>query len=156
MARKQSVRAVVIKERSVLVMKRNKFGRLYYTLVGGDIELGETAEQALRRELQEEAGLAVGTIRPVFMEDAGDMYGLQYIYLCEYQGGEPHIDPASIEASLNAVGQNTYETLWLPIDQLAQVPFRSSSVRDALLEAARNGFPETPVTLAWRPESMTK
>ncbi len=156
MSRKQSVRAIVINGQSALVMKRNKFGRVYYTLIGGDIEIGETAEHALRRELQEEAGLNVGAIRPVFMENAGDMYGLQYMYLCEYRGGEIQLGPSSIEAQLNTSGQNTYEPMWLPIDQLAQVSFRSSSVRDALLKALKNGFPETPVELEWKPESVTQ
>lgn len=156
MAHRQSARAIVFNGQSLLVMKRNKFGMQYYTLVGGGIDIGEEPEQALRREVKEEAGLEVGAVRPVFMEDGGDMYGVQYVYLCEYKGGDLSVSPQTVEAALNAVGQNTYEPMWLPIDQLAQVPFRSSSLRDALLEAIRTGFPETPLTLAWRPESMTK
>ena len=156
MAHRQSVRAIIIKEQSLLVIKRNKFGMLYYTLPGGGIELGEQPEQTLRREMQEEAGLTVGALRPVFLEDGGDLYGVQYIYLCEYQGGEPQLSPTSIEAELSAKGQNTYEPMWLPMEQLTQVPFRSSSVRDAVLQGMRSGFPETPVQLAWRPETVTK
>ncbi|HSX15378.1 MAG TPA: NUDIX domain-containing protein [Candidatus Saccharimonadales bacterium] len=156
MSHRQAVRGIIINGQSLLVIKRNKFGMVYYTLPGGGIELGEEPEQTLRREMQEEAGLAVGAVRPVFVEDAGDMYGMQYIYLCEYQGGEPRISPGTIEAELNAKGQNTYEAMWLPVDQLLQVPFRSTSVRDAVLQGVRSGFPETPIELAWQAETMTK
>jgi len=156
MAHRQSVRAIVFKDKSLLVIKRNKFGMEYYTLLGGGIELGEAPEHALRRELHEEATLEVGEVRPVFMEDGGDVYGVQYVYLCEYTGGEPQMNPIAIEATLNASGQNTYTPMWLPISQMRQVPFRSASVCDAILEAVQHGFPETPQTLAWRPESMSK
>src|SRR5690349_5852921 len=131
MSHRQSVRAIVIKDNSLLVMKRNKFGRVYYILVGGGIELGEEPEHALRRELHEEAGLEVGTLRPVYMED-GSMYGVQYVYLCEYKGGEPVMQSNTIEADLNNHGQNTYEVMWLPFDQLDKVAFRSESLRVAI------------------------
>ena len=156
MSHRQSVRAIVIKDQSLLVMKRNKFGKVYYVLVGGGINIGENPEQALRRELREEAGMEVGAVRPVYMENGGPMYGVQYVYLCEYQGGEPQLSPGTEEATLNAMGQNLYEVMWLPFDQLLHVPFRSSSLQHAIAEALQRGFPDMPVELAWQPESVTQ
>jgi len=154
MSNRQSVRAIVINGDKLLAMKRNKFGMQYYTLVGGGVDMGEDQEAALRRELHEETGLEVGAIKLVFVEDGGDIYGPQYVYLCEYKGGDPVLSGGSEEAKISAMGQNTYETLWLPLDQVSTVPFRSSSVAEAILDAVKNGFPETPKQLAWKPEGV--
>lgn len=146
----KAVRAIILNGDTLLAMRRHKYGDLYYALIGGWVEPGEEHEAALKRELHEETGLEVGSCRLVFIEDAGELYGEQYIYLCEYLGGDPVLNPASDEVALSASGDNTYEPLWLPIDDVSKVKFRSSSVRDAVLEGIQNGFPETPQTLAWR------
>ena len=52
-----AVRAIIIKDNNLLVMHRNKFGNEYLTLVGGGVELNETKEQALVREVIEETSI---------------------------------------------------------------------------------------------------
>ena len=138
---KKAVRAIVFKDNQLLVIKRTKFGKLYYTLPGGGVGMGESLEQALRREMQEETGLSLGAVRPVFIEQAGAPYGTQYIYLMDYVDGEPRLDPHSDEASITALGQNLYEPMWLPVSTLPEVPFLSPRLRQALLSAIRQGFP---------------
>jgi ADP-ribose pyrophosphatase YjhB (NUDIX family) len=150
MRQKQAVRAIVIKDGSLLTMRRDKFGMQYHTLIGGGVDVGEDQETALRRELFEETGMKVGAIRWVFTEDGGDLYGVQYVYLCEYVGGDPRLDPSSEEAAISALGKNIYEPVWLPLNKVMSVTFRSSSVRDALLAALKEGFPDQPQTLAWK------
>jgi ADP-ribose pyrophosphatase YjhB (NUDIX family) len=44
---RKAVRAIIIKDDKLLVMNRNKFGKVYDTLPGGNVEIGETLEQAL-------------------------------------------------------------------------------------------------------------
>ena len=150
MSHKKAVRAIVLNGTKILAMERNKFGAKYYTLIGGGIELGEDHETALRRELREETGLTVGNMRLVFVEDAGELYGEQYIYLCEYEGGEPKLDIESEEAARTTLGDNTYRPVWLSVEKIQHSTFRSSSVRDALVEGIQNGFPESPQRLAWK------
>ncbi|MGB4967678.1 MAG: NUDIX hydrolase [Candidatus Saccharimonadales bacterium] len=147
---KQAVRAIVTRGDDMLVMKRNKFGSEYYTLIGGAVEMGESLEDALRRELQEEAGVAVGRVRLVYVEDAGEPYGEQFVYLCEYESGEGVLSPESEEAQINKLGQNTYEPEWLPLETLTQINFVSGSLKEALLESFQHGYPEEPVLLAWK------
>src|SRR5215472_17118768 len=54
---------VVIRDDSVLLVRRGKSPNIgAWTLPGGAQELGETTEQAARRELLEETGLEVGPL----------------------------------------------------------------------------------------------
>jgi ADP-ribose pyrophosphatase YjhB (NUDIX family) len=146
---KQAVRAIVVKgeaeNRSLLVMYRNKFGTEYYTLVGGGVEIGESLDQALIRELAEETSVQVANPRLVYVEETEEIYGTQYVYLCEYVSGEPHLSPQSDEAKINELGQNLYEPKWLPLAQLPEVPFVSEGLKARILQAVgRRAWPEQP------------
>ena len=83
---KQFARAIVLKDDSLLVMRREKAGRKYCSLVGGAVDPGETPEQALYRELAEETGIEVKNHRLVITQQGGG-FGTQYIYLCDYVSG---------------------------------------------------------------------
>jgi 8-oxo-dGTP diphosphatase len=141
---KQAVRAIVIKDGALLVMHRNKFGHEYYTLVGGGVDHGEHPEQSLYREIAEETGVRVANHRLVFVEDAGDMYGIQYVYVCDYVSGEPALAPDAEEAHISALGQNLYTPGWLPLAQLPQTEFMSHGLRDRILRCLREGWPAEP------------
>lgn len=146
-AMRKAVRAIVIRDDEMLVMKRNKFGHEYYALVGGGIDFGETAEQSLRRELREETGLHVESPRLVYIEEAGNPFGTQYIYLCNYVGGEPALEADSIEAQIHADGKNLYEPVWLPIKDLPMTNFLSERLKKAILESLDKGFPDNAVDI---------
>ena len=136
----------MIRDNSLLVMHRNKFGDEYYTLVGGGIDHGETAVESLHRELLEETGVAIANPRLVFVEEAGDPYGPQYIYLCDYQSGEPKLAPDSEEAKVHALGKNLYTPMWLPLKDLPHAPFLSPTMREHVLYSLQHGWPERPIT----------
>jgi 8-oxo-dGTP diphosphatase len=144
---RKAARTIVIHDDKLLVMKRDKFGMKYCTLIGGNVDLGETPEQTAVREMQEETGVAVNNLRLVFVEEAGDLYGTQYIYLADYVSGQPQLDPKSIEAELTAKGKNLYEPAWLPLSELPDAPFRSETLKQALLRSLKSGYPTQPETL---------
>lgn len=142
---RSAARVIVIHHQNLLVMKRNKFGMVYYCLVGGGIDMGETADQAALREAYEETSLKLTNQRLVYIEDAGEPYGTQYIYVADYHDGDLHVTPGSIEAQLNADGKNTFEPLWVPISKFASLPFRSKELQSEILTALQNGgFPSEP------------
>lgn len=61
-----AVSVAVRRDTTVLLVKRGREpSRGYYAFPGGRVEMGETAEQAARRELREETGLEIGGLAPV-------------------------------------------------------------------------------------------
>jgi ADP-ribose pyrophosphatase YjhB (NUDIX family) len=142
-----AVRAIIIKDNNLLVMHRNKFGNEYYALVGGGVDAGETPDVALVRELREEAGIVFANPRLVINENAGNMFGMQYIYLCDYVSGEPTLDPDSEEFKITALGQNLYTPMWLAISDLPKVNLLPSELKTALITGLQQGFPTEPLTL---------
>ena len=143
---RQAVRAIVIRDDNLLVMKRNKFGDVYYTLIGGAIGPAEAPEQALVRELLEEAGMTVQAAGLVFIEEADPLYGTQQIFLCDGAQGDPVLSPNSEKYRISQMGQNTYQSMWLPLSELPGVKFRSEALKQNILSSLTKGFPPQPVT----------
>lgn len=142
---RQAVRAIIVHDNKLLVMHRNKFGTEYDTLPGGNIEIGESPEEALVREVREETSIDFSNPRLVYIEEAGVPYGTQYIYLCEYKSGEPTLDPGSEEAAVHKLGRNLYEPRWVSLDQLERLPFLSERLKSAIMVANKTSFPDTPI-----------
>lgn len=144
---RQAVRAIVINDDQLLVMHRNKFGQEYETLPGGGIEPYEAPETAVARELSEETSIQIGEKRLVFIEHAGDPFGDQLIFLCQYLSGEPKLADNSEEAHINKLGKNLYEPKWVPISELDKLPFVSEKLKQVLLDSVKNGFPAETIEI---------
>jgi 8-oxo-dGTP diphosphatase len=91
------VGAIVIRDGCVLLVERGREPQQgYWSLPGGVVEVGERLEEALRREVREETGLAVRpvTVVEIFERILRDSEGrpeYHYVlidYLCEVTGGE--------------------------------------------------------------------
>jgi len=145
---RKAARAIILNKDKLLVMHRNKFGSEYDILIGGGIDINEDALQTVIREVQEETGVVVSTPRLVFIEQAGEPYGLQYIFLCEYLSGDPILDPSSTEAKIDQMGSNRYTPLWRNLDELETTPFRSEALKRAIINGVKNGFPEEPIDIS--------
>lgn len=149
---RQAVRAIVVRDGHLLVIHRNKFGQEYYILPGGGINPGESADQAIFRQLHQETSIAIVNPRVVIIEDAGDPYGMQHVYLAQYVSGEPRLQPSAPEAEINSLGQNLYSPQWLPLHSLASVPFRSNALRRAVMQGLSRGFDMQPITISSKEE----
>lgn len=108
---------VVLRGDEVLLVRRGKPPGLgTWTLPGGAQELGETCEQAARRELAEETGLTVGNLMLAAVVDSvrPDLSGrIQYHYTiidyaARWQGGEA------------VAGSDVTEIAWAAPDDLAR------------------------------------
>lgn len=144
---RRAARAIVLHDNKILVMRRNKMGKLYMVTPGGRLEPGEDPEQALTRELAEETMIEIANPRLVFIEEPNNQqWGTQYIYLCDYIAGEPQLHPDSDEQRSNLEGKNLYEPMWLPLDLFPHpdFPFRSQRVAEEINKALKTGFPKEP------------
>lgn len=147
MVARDAARAIVIRDGNLLVMKRHKpTAGDYVVLLGGRLEPDELPEEAAVREVMEESTVAIGNPRLVFIEEPHERWGKQYIFLCDYVSGEPHLDPNSEEHAAQLAGHSTFEPVWMPIEELERsiVPFRTERLKVELLDALRAGFPSEP------------
>ena len=108
---------VVLKDNHVLLVRRGKPpGIGSWTLPGGGQELGETAQEAARRELLEETALEVGPLTLAAQVDSirRDEAGrIQYHYTIldfagRWESGEP------------VAATDVSEALWVPLDRLEE------------------------------------
>lgn len=77
--------AVMIDNGRILAMRDERSP--YYYLPGGRVEMGETAEHAVVREVQEELNITPKIIRPLWLNQAfftEDVDGQNYHELCVY------------------------------------------------------------------------
>lgn len=142
-----AVRAIVIKDDKLIVIKRIKNGRKYMVTPGGRIEVGEKPEQALLREMAEETMVEIANPRLVFVEEPKEKrFGTQHIFLCDYVLGEPQLHPDSEEVVIMSNCDDIYEPMWFPVENIPDkiYPFFSKKLGIEIVNAYKNGFPTEP------------
>jgi len=129
------VGGVVVRDGRVLLIRRGKpplYGR--WVVPGGTVELGETLEQALVREMEEETSLRVEPIEVLTVFDRIEREGGRVVYhyvivdyLCRWRAGEARAASDALEVAWASAAELTRYDL----------PARALEVvRDALLKGA--------------------
>jgi 8-oxo-dGTP pyrophosphatase MutT (NUDIX family) len=122
------VRAVLITCGQVLLAQ--KIGAAHTFLPGGHIEAGESAPEALVRELREELGMEVrvdrflGAVEHGWTEPGGTVYEINLVFAVLAPG---LIEPAPVPSREQHV-----EFVWQPLDGLAARNLQPWALRDVL------------------------
>lgn len=100
----------------------------YFYLPGGRVKLGETAEDAVVREVKEELGVTAKIVRPLWLNQGffkEDVDGLQYHEICIYflmEFSAPEGLPKA-DAFSRREGIHQHRFVWLNQEQLQQEYF---------------------------------
>jgi len=105
-------------------------------LIGGTIEKGETFEDTLKREIQEESNMEVTSFVPIGYQEvyAKDKYKIQLRYLCKVKPlGKFENDPAGSVTEIKLIDPKDYRKYfdWGEIGQ--RIMKRASILRNKLI-----------------------
>jgi mutator protein MutT len=89
-----SVRAVIENEKSQILLVRrahSNHGNGFWCLPGGKVDIGETVEESLIREVREEIGAEVASAKFLFYQDSlpfekGKMHCIVFYFQCTISG----------------------------------------------------------------------
>jgi len=114
---------LIEKGEAILLARSPRFPPGRFGAVAGFVELGETLEEAVRREVAEEVGLQVEDVRYFGSQPWPFGRSLMIGFRARYAGGDIHVD-----------GQEICEAGWFTADALPQLPPPLSMARK-LIEA---------------------
>lgn len=117
-----SVYGIVVSDHKLLLTKIRSTGKLW--VPGGGVELGETLEQALKRETWEECGIDIEVGAQVLFKENFFFYDPEeiawqiymFFYTCK---------PKSLELSLNDLHNESIDPQWVEIESLKAEDFQS-------------------------------
>jgi 8-oxo-dGTP pyrophosphatase MutT (NUDIX family) len=118
------------------MIHRFKDGEEYYVLPGGEVEKGESPENAVIREILEETSIVARLkSKPIVFTDYHTKSGEKsehQLFVCDYISGTPRLSENSEENMRNA-DNNSYEPCWVNIDYLSNLNMKPSLTKDFLL-----------------------
>lgn len=126
-----AVIVAITRGHEILLAHNRRFQSKIHGLIAGFVEAGESAEQAIRREIREETGIAVGKIRYFSSQCWPFPNSLMLGYFAEYLSGEAEADGEELET----LG-------WFRADAMPEIPPHGSIARrmiDHWLELERKG-----------------
>lgn len=130
--KRERVRAIIIKQGSILLIKRVFPDRTYWVFPGGGVEEGETVTEALERECLEELGITI-KVQELFTkevskkkETVGEM---EYFYTTDIAGGILG-NAFGPEYKQDPHYSGKYELVWEDGNKIKNIDLRPNEVRN--------------------------
>ncbi|MDR2018390.1 MAG: NAD(+) diphosphatase [Syntrophobacterales bacterium] len=116
-----AVIVLVEKEGKLLLARASRFAEEMYSVLAGFVEPGETLEETVRREIEEEVGIKVWNIRYFGSQPWPFPDSLMIGFTAEYESGELKIDGSEIERAA-----------WFDPEALPLIPGKISIARELI------------------------
>lgn len=117
----------ITKGETILLARAHRFSTPMFSLIAGFVEVGETLEQAVAREVKEEVGLDICNIRYVSSQPWPFPTNIMIGFTAEYADGELVLQEDEIA-----------EAAFYPFDQLPLIP-PAGSIAHSLIKLATQG-----------------
>jgi NAD+ diphosphatase len=105
------VLALIKKDNQILLARNALFPQGLYSALAGFIEVSETAEETVEREVYEEVSLKVKNIKYFGSQSWPFPSQLMLAYICDYESGDIKVD-----------GNEIVDAKWFDIDNLPNTP----------------------------------
>ncbi|MDA7851201.1 NAD(+) diphosphatase [Gammaproteobacteria bacterium] len=109
------VLALIYKDNKILLARNALFPEGLFSALAGFIEVSETAEECVQREVFEEVSLKVKNVKYFGSQSWPFPSQLMLAYICEYESGEINVD-----------GKEIVEADWYDLDNLPNTPPNST------------------------------
>jgi NAD+ diphosphatase len=106
----------------ILLARSHRFPPGMYSALAGFVEPGETLEQCLAREVEEEVGVRIANVRYFASQPWPFPHSLMIAFVADWAGGEIRVDPTEIE-----------DAKWCNLSGLPQLP-QSISIARRLID----------------------
>ena len=127
---RQRAAGIIIQDGKILLLHRQKAGRIYYTIPGGGLEAGETPEQTVIREVKEETNLDV-EIDELIFQFIGKYNYPEYFFLVKNIQGEACLGGEELEKNC---AENHYAIAWIPLEKLPKTNLLPTEIKNIILE----------------------
>lgn len=129
-------RAIIIADGKILLINRIKKDESYWAMPGGGIELGESPEQAIKRECVEELGVRV-CVNKLFVKRISDysktMGHCEFFYLCDIVDGKVGTGQGP-EFQPNTGYEGEHKISWVGLEKLPDINLMPQEVKDKIIK----------------------
>ncbi len=128
-----SARAIIVLDQKVLLIHRKRDGAEYWVTPGGKVEEGETFEEAVKREVQEEIGIDIDVGKEA-LHTTNNVYnqgGEQYFFVCTYRSG--HVGTGTDQRMLNLDPSDFSEVVLVGLEDAKLLNIVPVEVKEVIL-----------------------
>ena len=146
MANKIRAAAILIRDDNILLIHRTRHNHEFYVFPGGKKEDNESVEEAVVREVKEEASIKCEIIKLLYTLYLPDLKDKHVYYLCQYISGAPRLGNYNEMETMQKEDQ-TYKPVWLKIETLTKKLIYPLEIRDWVIRDHSQNFQDPPKTV---------